>query len=227
MKLRWYLFAFIVILTLIAFFAFPAIARPGADPQRYSLYVVTEPGTAEDIAAKVLSDNPDGAQTLAELNGLAPSQELQPGDILTIPDQAGELAEPIGPSYSTLEAANEAHRVLEQAMREAARLKRYEISSRGVQSREMVLEVTAYTAYDPGMDGKGIMFTGLPVDKGALAVDPEIIPLGSIVWLPGVGYTVALDTGGAIKGRKADLYIPDREMALEWGRKTVKVRVLE
>jgi len=97
-KLRWYIFAFIAILTLVAFFAFPTIARPGAELQRYSLYVVTEPGTAEDIAAKVLPGNADGAQVLAELNGLEPGQLMQPGDILTIPDPEGELTEPLGPT---------------------------------------------------------------------------------------------------------------------------------
>ena len=106
-------------------------------------------------------------------------------------------------------------------------VRRYELASRHLKFRELILEITAYTAHDPGMDGRGITFTGLPVDKGVLAVDPEIIPLGSIVWIPGVGYVVALDTGGAIKGYRADLYLPDRESALRWGRRTVKVRVVE
>lgn len=98
--------------------------------------------------------------------------------------------------------------------------------SRNLKPQEMELEITAYTAHDAGMDGRGIMFTGLPADKGALAVDPKVIPLGSVVWIPGVGYTVALDTGGAIKGYKADLYIPDRAKVLEWGRRKVKVRII-
>jgi len=106
-------------------------------------------------------------------------------------------------------------------------VRRYELASRHLKFRELTLEITAYTAHDLGMDGRGITFTGLPVDKGVLAVDPEVIPLGSIVWIPGVGYVVALDTGGAIKGYRADLYLPDRDSALRWGRRTVKVRVIE
>lgn len=226
---RWYLFMTVAVLVLVAVCAYPATARLEPEqPQRYSLYVVQHDDTLQTIAGKVMPGNKDAVKVLEELNGLEPGQELNPGDILTVPDPEGELSEPIGPTYSSLEAANEANRALEKAMREAARLKRYEIqSSRGVQIREMVLEITAYTANDPGMDGRGIMFTGLPVDCGALAVDPKVIPLGSVVWIPGVGYTVALDTGGAIKGRRADLYIPDRAKALTWGRKIVKVRVLE
>ncbi|MGB9660696.1 MAG: 3D domain-containing protein [Moorellaceae bacterium] len=100
-------------------------------------------------------------------------------------------------------------------------------ASRQLKYRELVLEITAYTAHDRGMDGKGMTYTGLPVDRGVLAVDPQVIPLGSIVWIPGVGYTVALDTGSAIKGNRADLFMQDRQKALEWGRRMVKVRVLE
>ncbi len=226
---RWYVFLTIVVVVLVALYAYPATARLEPEkPQRYSLYVVQPGDTLQSIAGKVLPDSKDAIKVLENLNGLEPGQELNPGDILTVPDPEGELSEPIGPTYSSLEAANEANRVMEKAMREAARVKRYQIeNSRGVKSREMVLEITAYSKDDPGMDGRGIMFTRLPVDKGALAVDPRVIPLGSVVWIPGVGYTVALDTGGAIKGRRADLYIPDRAKALEWGRRQVKVRVLE
>ncbi len=101
--------------------------------------------------------------------------------------------------------------------------------SRGYINRditEITLELTAYTANDPGMDGKGITRSGLPVDVGVIAVDPKIIPLGTIVWVPNVGYLVALDTGGAIKGYRGDLYMPSREEALKWGRRKVTVKII-
>ena len=106
-------------------------------------------------------------------------------------------------------------------------VRRYELAGRELKFRELTLEITAYTAHDLDMDGKGITFTGLQADRGVLAVDPEVIPLGSIVWVPGVGYVVALDTGGAIRGNRADLFMSDRDSAIRWGRKTVKVRVIE
>lgn len=100
------------------------------------------------------------------------------------------------------------------------------VASRGsVRYTEVTLELTAYTANDAGMDGKGTTRVGLPVDIGVIAVDPAVIPLGSIVWVPGVGYLIALDTGGAIKGYKGDIYMPNRKDALEWGRRTMKVKV--
>ena len=92
----------------------------------------------------------------------------------------------------------------------------------GIQRRYklVTLEVTAYST------GK-LMYNGLPVDKGALAVDKSIIPLNSVVWLPGIGYTVAMDQGRDIKGLRADLYLPSREDALRWGVQKVRVKVLE
>lgn len=105
-------------------------------------------------------------------------------------------------------------------------VEKYVYASRSLAPQEMELEITAYTAHDAGMDGRGITFSGLPVDNGVLAVDPEVIPLGSVVYIPGVGYTVALDTGGAIKGRKADLYVRDTSKAIAWGRRRVKVRII-
>ncbi|GEA17772.1 3D domain-containing protein [Moorella sp. E306M] len=228
-----FLFVTIIVVALVAICNYSAAGRleiEEKEPKRYSLYVIQPGDTLRDIAGRVLPklDNQKALKELEDLNGLEPGQELNPGDIITIPDTNGELSEPVGPVYSSPQAADEASKALEKAMQEAARVKRYQFeTSRGIKSRELVLEITAYTANDPGMDGRGIMFTGLPVDRGALAVDPRVIPLGSVVWIPEVGYTVALDVGRAIKGYKADLYIPDKMKALEWGRKMVRVKVLD
>lgn len=226
-----FLFVTIIVVALVAICNYPAAGRleiEGKEPQRYSLYVIQPGDSLRDIAGRALPklDNQEALRVLQELNGLEPGQELNPGDIITIPDPKGELSEPVGPVYSSPQAAEEANKALEKAMQEAARMNQFE-TSRGIKSRELILEITAYSKDDPGMDGRGIMFTGLPVDGGALAVDPRVIPLGSVVWIPGVGYTVALDTGAAIKGYKADLYIPDRTKALEWGRRKIKVRIIE
>ena len=99
--------------------------------------------------------------------------------------------------------------------------------SRGAAHRELAVTATAYTAHDAGMDGRGITYSGLPADLGVVAVDPAVIPLGSVVWVPGAGYNLALDTGGAIKGAKIDVYFKDRDKALAWGRREVKVRIYE
>lgn len=85
---------------------------------------------------------------------------------------------------------------------------------------------TAYTACDPGMDCRGITTSGLRVRPGVVSVDPEVIPLGSILWIEGYGFAVAADTGSAIKGRRLDVYMEDVEDAMRWGRRWVQVVVL-
>ena len=59
-----------------------------------------------------------------------------------------------------------------------------------------------------------------------IAVDPSVIPLGSKVWVEGYGNAIAGDTGGAIKGNKIDLFMANKSDALSFGRKQVKVRIL-
>lgn len=59
-----------------------------------------------------------------------------------------------------------------------------------------------------------------------IAVDPKVIPLGSKVYIPGYGYAIASDTGGAIKGDKIDLYMNSESACLNFGRQTVKLYVV-
>jgi len=71
--------------------------------------------------------------------------------------------------------------------------------------------------------------TGMKV----IAVDPNVIPLGTKVYVEGLngasdyGYAIAADTGGAIKSNKIDLYFDTHQDALRWGRKKVRVYILK
>lgn len=88
---------------------------------------------------------------------------------------------------------------------------------------------TAYTAHCEGCSGTtstGINLIKNP-ERKVIAVDPNVIPLGSKVWVEGYGAAVAGDIGSAIKGKRIDVFIPSRSKALDWGRKTVKVKILE
>lgn len=86
--------------------------------------------------------------------------------------------------------------------------------------------VTAYTKNDPGMDGKGITFTGTKARPGVAAVDPKVIPLGTVLFVPGYGYARAEDTGSAIRGNHIDLYFESRNEALKWGKKRMHVEIV-
>jgi uncharacterized protein YabE (DUF348 family)/3D (Asp-Asp-Asp) domain-containing protein len=94
--------------------------------------------------------------------------------------------------------------------------------------KEFYVSATAYTAHCNGCTG--ITATGINLRSNpglkVIAVDPSVIPLGSKVWVEGYGYAVAGDTGGAIKGMKIDLFMPNTDQAFGFGRKQVKVKVL-
>lgn len=95
--------------------------------------------------------------------------------------------------------------------------------------KEMQVSATAYTAFCAGCSGvtaTGIDLRSNPNQK-VIAVDPTVIPLGSTVWVEGYGTAIAGDTGGAIKGNKIDVFIPSRDAALQWGRKTVTIKILK
>ena len=75
----------------------------------------------------------------------------------------------------------------------------------------------------------GLTYTGDVAGKGSIAIDPKarILKLGQKLYIEGYGYGVANDIGGAIKGWEIDLCFDTHQEALEWGRKLVKVYVLE
>jgi len=69
-----------------------------------------------------------------------------------------------------------------------------------------------------GNGKKGETFTGYyPKEGRTIAVDPKVIPLHSIVYIDGIGYFVAEDIGGAIKGNRIDIYVESHEEALKLG----------
>jgi 3D (Asp-Asp-Asp) domain-containing protein/LysM repeat protein len=98
-----------------------------------------------------------------------------------------------------------------------------------VSGKEITVSATAYTADCQGCSG--ITKTGVNLktnpDAKVIAVDPSVIPLGTRVYVQGYGYATAEDIGGAIKGNKIDVFIPDRQNALNWGRKQVKVTIID
>lgn len=96
-------------------------------------------------------------------------------------------------------------------------------------SQEISVAATAYTAECKGCSGTTANGTDLQAnpDVKVIAVDPAIIPLGSKVYVEGYGYAVAADTGGGIDGNEIDVYLQEEEDAIEWGRKQVKVTIVE
>ena len=74
-------------------------------------------------------------------------------------------------------------------------------------------------------DGDGLTATGIPVMPGVVAVDPEVIPLGSTVIIDGQAY-LAADTGGAVRGNHVDIAVATHQEAEALGTTTAEVWVV-
>ncbi len=99
--------------------------------------------------------------------------------------------------------------------------------SRGTYTRSKVVEMES-TAYTPSAGLKNPTFrtrTGTKAEYGVIAVDPRVIPLGTLMYVEGYGFGIAEDTGGAIKGNKIDVCIESQRKAMAWGRRKVTVHI--
>jgi 3D (Asp-Asp-Asp) domain-containing protein len=97
--------------------------------------------------------------------------------------------------------------------------------SRGAFVRHRVLNMRA-TSYYSNVTGTGRTRTGERAKFGVVAVDPRVIPLGTILFVEGYGMALACDTGGAIKGNRIDLCYGSLRQANGFRTHTVKVHVL-
>lgn len=107
-----------------------------------------------------------------------------------------------------------------------------EITSRSGVLRGKSLGYFSITAYTPTKDecgsDRGITASGQPIIPGVtVAVDTRYWPIGTVFYIKGLGYVVAMDTGGAIKGRnRMDFAVLDREFAKRIGRKKFEVYLI-
>lgn len=96
---------------------------------------------------------------------------------------------------------------------------RSDVPNQSLISGSMTVLATAYTA-------GGYTATGRPATPGVIAVDPSVIPLGSRVYIPGVGIEVAADTGGAIIGHHIDICMSSEAAAVAWGERTITIYLI-
>lgn len=83
--------------------------------------------------------------------------------------------------------------------------------------KHLVMESTAYSGHTTTATGVKPMYN--PGGTSTIAVDPRVIPLGSLVYVEGYGYARASDTGGAIKGNIIDVFFNNESQCNQWGRK--------
>lgn len=74
---------------------------------------------------------------------------------------------------------------------------------------------------------KGRMANGQTVHSGAIAADPRVLPLGTKVYIEGMGSYVVKDTGGAIKGNKIDVWLASCSQARKFGRRPLQLTIIK
>lgn len=80
---------------------------------------------------------------------------------------------------------------------------------------EGVARVTMYSCVELG--GCNATASGIWPYEGVVAVDPRVIPLGSLVWIDGLGIFLAADTGSLVYGNRLDVFVHDHWRAINWG----------
>lgn len=92
--------------------------------------------------------------------------------------------------------------------------------------KTMQMQSTAYSC----AESVNTFFTAMGIDlrqnPQVIAVDPSVIPLGSMVEVSGYGIAIAGDTGGAIKGNIIDCHFSTVEQCIQWGRRSVTVTII-
>ena len=94
-------------------------------------------------------------------------------------------------------------------------------------TQEFVVAPAMYTATAYSLRGRTA--SGQPVNKGLIAADPRVLPLGSRVRLEAGNYSgeyLVADTGGSVRGRRIDIWTPTSREAMRFGKRTVKLTVL-
>ena len=100
------------------------------------------------------------------------------------------------------------------------------IKEKEVKIEWFLFHATGYSQNDKVQGTTDIMYSGRRVYWGAVATDPEILPLGSRIEIRDLGIFICEDTGELIKGNKIDIFCLSKEEALKI-HKDVWVRIIK
>lgn len=101
-----------------------------------------------------------------------------------------------------------------------------ESTKKASKGKSIVVSATGYSTKQANLSTHTATGINLVNNPMVIAVDPRVIPLGSIVEIPGYGTFIAGDTGGAIKGNKIDIHFTTVQQANNFGRKTITINIL-
>lgn len=187
------------------------LARPQVNAEEKWINIEVEKG---DTLTRIAQKHDTTVTELQRINQLINPNFIRVGQTLRIPDETD-----VAPNQEQSNDRNPAPDIPAVA--------------RGNQLGEFI--VTAYTAGPEstgkhrGEPGYGITSSGQPVIEGVtIAVDPKVIPIGSRVYIEGIGYRIAQDSGSAIQGKRIDLYMNSVAEARSFGvKRNVRVEVVE
>ncbi|HDR7849062.1 TPA: SH3 domain-containing protein [Bacillus toyonensis] len=211
------------------------IAKPKEETKVQEIAKAKEEAKAQEIAR---AKEEAKAQEIAKAKEEAKAQEIAKAkeeakvkEVEKVKEEA--KAQEIAKAKEEAKAQEIARAKEEAKAQEIAKAKEESKNNTQSAKRELTVVATAYTA-DPSENGTygGRVLTAMGHDLTVnpnmriIAVDPKVIPLGSKVWVEGYGEAIAGDTGSAIKGNRIDVLMGSKSKAMNWGRQTVKVKVL-
>ncbi|WP_303218956.1 3D domain-containing protein [Enterococcus asini] len=187
-------------------------------------HTVTSSDTLWGLSMKYYGSD-DYIQTIANDNKIENADMIYDGEVLKINTDspaatAAQTETPKAVAETTTEAAS-------AETSEPATTTTEEANYSGT---TMYMEATAYSS-DPAdaLGGGTVTATGqnLLENPMAVAVDPSVIPLGTHLYVEGYGEAYAVDTGSAIQGNIIDVHFSSYDQCVAWGRRQVKVTILD
>lgn len=137
---------------------------------------------------------------------------------------------PVQPSPSQPNPALTAQTVVENETTEAPGTSKSTAEANSAVKPTQIILTPAVTYTATAYSLRGRTASGKPVARGLIAADPRVLPLGTRVRIDAgslSGEYLVADTGGAVKGRRIDIWTPTAREAMQFGRRAVKLTVLE
>ncbi|MCS1352039.1 3D domain-containing protein [Mechercharimyces sp. CAU 1602] len=185
-----------------------------AKKKPYTLITVVKGDTVFNLAKRYQTD----VDTISQLNQLVNPALIRVGQKLKVPQSNEEKT-------ASMDQANSEKKKSEEANAVPAMVRGDAVGEFTLTAYTAGPESTGKKAGDPGY---GITSSGAKAVEGiTVAVDPQVIPIGSRVYIDGLGYFVAQDTGSAIQGKRIDIFMEDVSEARQFGvKKGFKVEVV-
>lgn len=182
----------------------------------------------ETAIASQVAENDQGQETAKAERVVASQTAEKPSRNKASQVAAEKSSEPEAPKQTAAQPAEKASHKSESDSKPVAEKKAPlpAPAKPAASGRTVNVVATAYSTNQPSLSTHTATGIDLRSNPHVIAVDPSVIPLGSMVEVPGYGIRIAGDTGGAIKGNRIDIHITDLGTAQSFGYQNMTVRIL-